>query len=133
MFSSAKASSSQNNRIDTLIGTSTSITGNIVATGVIRVDGKHTGDISTESDIVIGEGGYVKGDLKAVSVSILGNVEGNISCSGTLEILPTGSLTGDVEVANFSIGKGGIFNGKCSMVNKEVKKLQASSEINITG
>jgi cytoskeletal protein CcmA (bactofilin family) len=133
MFSSIKGSSNQNNRIDTLIGTSTCIMGNIQANGLIKVDGKHTGDITTEADIVVGEGGYIKGDLRAVNITISGNLEGNVYCSGTLEILPTGSLSGDVEVANFSIEKGGIFNGKCNMINNEVKKLEAPSERNILG
>lgn len=121
MFSGTKSAANQISRIDTLIGASTNITGNIIASGVIRIDGKYTGDISTESDVIIGEGAYIKGNVKAVNISISGNVEGNIICSGTLEILPTGCLIGDVEVANFSIGKGAVFNGNCSMVNRDTK------------
>jgi cytoskeletal protein CcmA (bactofilin family) len=133
MFSNTKTSTNQISKIDTLIGTSTNITGNIVATGVIRIDGKYAGDISTESDVIIGEGGYIKGNVRAVSVSISGNVEGNMCCSGTLEILSTGSLIGDVEVANFSIGKGAIFNGNCKMVNRDTKKINSTSEVGFIG
>jgi cytoskeletal protein CcmA (bactofilin family) len=134
MFSSGKKSTAkkpnvQSSRVDTLIGVSTNISGNINATGIIRVDGNYTGDITTESEVIIGEGGLVKGDIKAQNVSVSGSIEGNIKCSGVLEILPTGNLVGDIETNNLSISEGAVFNGKCSMISQEIKQIAESSEV----
>ena len=73
----------------------------------------------------IGEKAIISGDVTAVNVSLAGRVEGNVRCSGTLEIMLKGTLIGDVEVAGLSIQKGAIFSGKCHILSKEVDKLIA--------
>lgn len=128
MFTAAKGSAGQSNRIDTLIGASTSIIGNLNSSGVVKFDGKLNGDIVSESDVIIGEEAHINGSITAFNVSIAGNVEGNVKSSGTLEILSSGTLIGDVEVANFSIGKGAVFNGKCNMTSDRSKTLAVVNE-----
>jgi cytoskeletal protein CcmA (bactofilin family) len=128
MFSNSKGSNIQTNKIDTLIGPSTNITGNINATGIIRIDGCYTGDIFSESDVIIGEGASIKGNITAINVSVSGRVDGNIKSNGTLEILSSANVVGDVEVFNFSIDRGAAFNGKCIMIPKEVKQLAAVND-----
>ena len=125
MFSNPRKLTSASTKIDTLIGASTTITGNIDSTGTVRIDGTYTGDIVTISDVIIGKGAYVKGNIKATSVIISGTVEGNIRCTGFLELLPTATLTGDIEVANFSIENGSTFNGRCNTYTDDIKKLNA--------
>lgn len=102
-------------RIDTIIGPSSNIEGKINATGTVRIDGKYTGDIFTEEDVLVGENGVINGNISSRNVSISGKVDGNIICNGLLEILPTGHLDGDIEVKKISISDGAIFKGKCSM------------------
>jgi cytoskeletal protein CcmA (bactofilin family) len=102
-------------RIDTIIGPSSNIEGKINATGTVRIDGKYTGDIFTDEDVLIGENGIINGNISSRNVSISGKVDGNIICNGLLEILPTGHLNGDIEVKKISISDGAIFKGKCSM------------------
>lgn len=104
-----------NQRIDTLIGVETSITGTIHSDGVLRVDGVHNGDIDSKDDVVIGDGGKVNGNIYARNVSVSGEVKGNIICKGVLEILSTGIVDGDVQVEKLTINEGAIFNGKCIM------------------
>ena len=102
-------------RIDTIIGPSSNIEGKINTTGTIRIDGKYTGDIFTDEDVLVGENGIINGNINSRNVSISGKVDGNIICNGLLEILPTGHLDGDIEVRKISISDGAIFKGKCSM------------------
>lgn len=117
MFSANKKSSLSinNQKIDTLIGYETSITGTINSDGVLRVDGVHNGDIESKAEIVIGESGKVNGNIYARNVSVSGEVRGNIICKGVLEILSTGIVDGDVQVEKLTINEGAIFNGKCMM------------------
>jgi Integral membrane protein CcmA involved in cell shape determination len=128
MFSNAKSVNIQANKIDTVVGQFSNITGNINTTGVVRIDGIYTGDITTESDVIIGESAIVKGNIYALNISISGSLEGNLICQDTLEILPMGKLLGDAELNNFSVSKGAVFNGKCTMLLKENKSLKLLAE-----
>ena len=126
MFSGSKNTQVSSTKIETIIGFGTCIDGDIKSTGIVRVDGRCTGDIVTNADVIIGEGAFISGDIAAVNVSIAGKVEGNIRCTGVLEIMVKGTLIGDVEVTELSIQKGSVFNGKCSILSNEVDKLVAA-------
>lgn len=120
MFNNQKKSDN-NQKIDTIIGPSSNIEGKINASGTVRIDGKYTGDIFTDGDVIIGEDGVIDGNITAVNVSISGKVEGNVFCQNLLEILSTGHLNGDVEVKKLFISDGAVFRGKCNMnLNDEV-------------
>lgn len=133
MFLNSKNMNVQNNRIDTnridtLIGETTNIIGNINTAGVVKIDGKYTGDIFTEADLIVGETGFIKGNIEAENISINGYIEGNVKCLDTLEILANGKLYGDAELGNFCMSRGAIFNGKCTMTNKQCTSLKLSVE-----
>jgi len=102
-------------RIDTIIGKEATINGTIEAKGVLRVDGKVTGQLNTNGDIIISESGQIEADIKCRSISIAGTLQGNVEASGILEIEPSGKLYGDISVAKLSIGDGATFQGSCSM------------------
>ena len=129
MFKSPKNMPSNSGKINTLIGSTTNVTGNINATETIRVDGRYIGDIVTEADVIIGETAYIKGNITAVNVSLSGGLDGNVKCTGILEILIPGKLIGDVEVGGLSIEKGAIFNGKCNILYEQVKQLVAADKV----
>lgn len=127
MFSSSKKSksvSSSVGTIDTIIGVSSSMEGNINSNGIIRIDGKFKGDIVTKTDLIIGEQGYIEGHIIANNASVSGKIEGNIKCHELLEILPTGRVFGDIEVANMAINEGAIFKGNCKMVSETIEDIK---------
>jgi cytoskeletal protein CcmA (bactofilin family) len=114
MFNNSKKIS-DNIKIDTIIGPSSTIEGKISATGTVRIDGTYTGDIFSDADVIVGENGVINGNIHANNISVSGKVDGNVMCRGLLEILPTGRLDGDIEVNKISICDGAIFKGKCNM------------------
>ena len=117
MFESMKkkVDISVGNDIETVIGRSTVITGQIAGGGNIRVDGRVDGGISVSGDAVIGESGYVTGDVKASSLIVAGSVTGNADIEGNLSIYVTGQLVGDVKVRSLNIADGGVFQGHSEM------------------
>lgn len=125
MFSNSKNKQVSSTKVETVIGFGTCIDGDIKSTGILRIDGECNGDIVTNADVLIGEKATISGDITAANVSLAGRVEGNIRCSGTLEIMLKGTLMGDVEVSGLSIQNGAVFNGKCSILSNEVEKLVA--------
>lgn len=102
----------------TIIGTGSKFNGTLITVGIVRVDGYFSGEITVEGSVIVGENGYIKGNIKSSKVTIAGNVEGNIYCSGCLELTASGKLHGDIEVKNVSIEDGAVFTGKCSMIQQ---------------
>lgn len=109
-------------QVETIIGQNTQFTGNIIAKGSVRIDGELEGELSVEGDVVIGEAGKVKANMKARSAVIAGIQHGNLEVAGKLEILSTGKLYGDVKVGNLSIIEGAVFKGTCAMHDDGAQK-----------
>ncbi len=114
-------------KIDTLIGEGTNFSGNINAKGVVRIDGQIEGSIYTEGDLIIGESGVVNAEAKGKNITIAGKINGNVECSGKLELLPTGKIDGDIEVAELFIDSGATLQGKCNMY-QEKDNIKTSSK-----
>jgi cytoskeletal protein CcmA (bactofilin family) len=102
-------------KIQTIIGADTMITGNLHGAGPVRIDGKVDGEVSIESDIIIGAGAVVQAKLKGNNIQVAGKVVGNIEASGKLEILSTGVVEGDVIIHTLQIEDGAALIGNCSM------------------
>lgn len=106
-------------RIDTIIGYNTTVKGSINTSEGIRVDGKieasEGGLVSSSEQIVIGSEAEVKSNIEGKRVIVAGRVEGNIECIEALELLSTGSITGDVQTQSFYMEQGGLFEGNCKM------------------
>lgn len=107
---------------DTLIGTNTELVGNITSKGIIRIDGKITGNVTIQGDVFVGENACIKGDLTASNIHTAGSIEGNIFTSGILKLLSTSKLIGDIQVKSFVCEEGSIFEGRCKMVDDPNQK-----------
>lgn len=107
---------------DTLIGANTEISGNVISKGIIRIDGKVTGNVSIQGDIFVGENAFIKGDVNATNVHVAGLIEGNISSSGTLKLISSSKLIGDIQVKSFVCEEGSIFQGRCQMLDEPSEK-----------
>lgn len=108
-----------NENVDTVIGSKSSLEGNIDCEGSIRIDGKSKGDIRVDGDVFVGSGGLVVGNIVASNVHLSGTVEGNIHCNGILKIHCSARMYGDIEVGSFVADEGSIFHGKCSMLDTD--------------
>jgi cytoskeletal protein CcmA (bactofilin family) len=124
MFSNKKEIEQPKNSIDTLIASSTNITGDINASGTVRIDGNYRGNIETKSEVIVGTTGIIVGNIDAENVTVSGTIEGNIKCNGVLEILSSGNVNGDIEVNQLSINTGAVFNGKCTMLSEGTIKTE---------
>jgi cytoskeletal protein CcmA (bactofilin family) len=81
-----------------------------------RIDGKVTGKILSEGDLVVGEGGVVSGEIHVGRLYVSGKVEGTIRTSRRTELTAGGRILADIETPSLVIEDGGFFKGSCSMV-----------------
>lgn len=102
-------------KIETVIGPTADFNGHLKSDGGVRIDGAFEGLIETAGNVIIGEGAKVLADVNAKNVSVAGSVKGNITANGRLEILSTGRVWGDIQVASFLIDEGGVFRGQSLM------------------
>lgn len=102
-------------KVNTVIGKDTYFKGTIKAKGLIRIDGEMDGEIETQGDVVIGEGGKVALELKARNVAIAGRFEGNLEAEGKVEIKSSGVVIGSVKTNGLLVDDGAIFSGSMEM------------------
>ena len=135
MFGSRKniqtfSDSPGNKASTTIIGTYSNFEGTLNSEGTVRIDGVFNGMLNVDGNIIIGESGFVKGNINADRVTIAGRVEGNVSCKNTFELLSNGRLYGDIEAKNISIEDGAVFQGKCTMMPKEPVEIIEIQKLN---
>lgn len=101
--------------INTIIGDNSKIEGLLLTSDSTRVDGLLQGKILSESSVIIGEHGVIRGDIKAVDILIAGTVYGNIRADSKIEITGTGRVLGDMFTKTLVIDEGASFKGNCTM------------------
>ena len=75
--------------------------------------------------MIVGELGKVKGNIQAEHIMLFGYVEGDVVAKDLIEIMHTGKLIGDIEAANLTIQKGGLFSGTSKMaIRQEVVETE---------
>lgn len=107
----------------TIIAEGASISGELILTGNIQVDGLVKGTLRTVANVTISPTGMVDGTIFADKAIINGCFEGEVF-SKNVAILSNGNLKGEVTSTDFTIEKGGLFLGVSKTVtNDEVVNL----------
>lgn len=120
MFSANKKSSPiSNDKVDTLVGKSTTLEGTLTAEGTIRIDGNIIGEVIVSGNVIIGETSTVKGNIQADNAHVAGLVQGNVTAKSQLYMTTTAKLTGDITTKTVIIDEGAIFTGNCKIINEE--------------
>lgn len=97
------------------LGENTSIEGELHSNGDIHLDGRFSGNVICNGDLIIGETSHVSGDVKAKNIYISGNFKGTLEASELLEISSIGKVEGDIKGSQLTIQEGGIYKGKVNM------------------
>ncbi len=100
--------------IESTIGPNTHVKGDIQGDGGLRVEGIVEGTIELTGNLVIGESGKIRAEIKANNVSIAGAVLGNITAN-RVEILDTGRVWGDLTTKSLLINEGAYMHGQTIM------------------
>lgn len=102
--------------IESVIANGVEIKGDIISQGSLRIDGGVDGKLNVKGDIILGEKGRIKGEIKVDNFIVAGRVEGNVLASGRFEITANGYFKGDVTCSILTIEEGGILDGSSRMV-----------------
>lgn len=120
MFFKNKTSKPQN-RIDSLIGTETSIVGDLTFAGGLRVDGRVRGNVfeseGQPGTLVLSEQGRIEGVIRVSHVVVNGTVLGPVHAGEYVELQGKSRVTGDVFYKTLEMHVGAIVEGK--LVHRE--------------
>lgn len=105
-----------------LISKGTTITGNMICGGDIRIDGHLKGNIVNQGKLVTGPDSEIKGDINVESAKIAGTIIGNVTVNGTLEIEKTARLEGIIVTNGLIIHEGADLNAEINSRNNSIQK-----------
>lgn len=77
------------------------IEGDVVVPGALVIHGNIEGNVKTGSDLLIGEGAVITGDIYAKNLVIQGKVFGNLFIDNVLIVKERTVISGEINAANF--------------------------------
>ncbi len=107
----------------TIIGSGTTITGNMQCNGDIRIDGILKGNLIAKAKVIIGAGGLVEGDIEGKQADLMGTVRGTLKISDLLYLHAKSIVDGDIYAGQLQIDSLASFNGQCKMVGNVTGSL----------
>ncbi len=100
----------------TIIGPSISIKGEITGEGDLTVQGQVEGIIDfKKNNATIGGTGRIKADINGRSITIEGEVEGNLLGEKKIVLRPSGRVHGDMRAPAINLEEGAKFKGNIAM------------------
>jgi len=101
-----------NQSAKTMMGEDVEVVGSIKSASSIQIDGKLSGDLTCSGNAIIGASAHIKGNLSVDSVTVHGQINGNINAKDRIELKSTANLNGDIRGKRLSVEDGVTFIGK---------------------
>jgi len=92
-----------------------SIKGTVKFSAELLIDGEVEGKIQSGGVLTIGEHAKIRGEIRTKSVSVRGNVDGNIFASERCELQAGCTLKGDIEAPRFVVDENATFLGSAKV------------------
>lgn len=124
-----------------LIGKGVEISGDIVFTGVLRVEGRVTGSLVSESGtLMVEQAARVEARVDVGICIISGIVEGNLSAKSRVEVHKTARVRGDLTTPVLLVEEGAVVNGNVGMASQassnsveSIRPRDAEEQVRVKG
>ena len=111
-----------------ILSSGVKVEGKFYSDGNVRVDGKILGEVKVNGNLTLGETCEIKGDVKAMNVTISGNIEGTVTASDKIILDLKSSLKGDLFAKVLIIEEGAKFDGRSTMSQTAIKPPSTNNE-----
>ncbi|WP_423681361.1 MULTISPECIES: bactofilin family protein [unclassified Undibacterium] len=102
--------------IDSLIGSTTRIEGDLHFKGGLRIDGHIRGNVIADTEslsmLVISEQAVIDGEVRAAHLVVNGVINGPVFSTELLELQPKAKISGDVHYKTLEMLSGALVSGK---------------------
>jgi cytoskeletal protein CcmA (bactofilin family) len=109
---------------DTILSEDIDFTGTLSFEKPFLIRGRLTGSIGAQGLLVVDEGAVVNANINGSKVVIRGAVKGDVTAAEKVEVSGTGSLKGNVTAPEVSMETGCVFNGRCTMEERDRTKVE---------
>ena len=106
------ASASRKELKESIIATGLTFEGKIEGSGHVRISGRFKGDIHVDGTLTIEPDAHLAGSVRAGSVIVAGEIEGNIESAQKVELHQTGVINGDVNSGSLTVASGARMRGR---------------------
>jgi cytoskeletal protein CcmA (bactofilin family) len=97
---------------ESLIAADLTIEGKIEGSGHVRIAGSFKGDVHVQGNLTIEAGARLTGQVRAHTVTVGGELQGNIEAAARVELLETGIVAGDVKAGSLTVAAGSRMRGQ---------------------
>lgn len=91
------------------------IKGDVVFSDLLRVHGNVNGRVSSEHELLVGEGGLVEGEVTVGRLVVAGTVRGTVRAKDRVVIHGTGRVFAEVFAPTLVVDEGGVLEGPVHM------------------
>jgi len=98
-----------------IIASGMQVVGDIVAEGIVKVEGTVRGSMQVGRQVLVAKGGLVEGDIHTREAILGGEVRGGVVASERIEVQPTCVVHGDLTTPMLLVQEGGEVNGVLRM------------------
>jgi cytoskeletal protein CcmA (bactofilin family) len=95
------------------------IKGDVVFLDLLRVHGQVNGKVSSEHELLVGEGGVVEGEIAVGRLVVAGTVKGTVRVRESLMIHSTGRVLAEVFAPTLIVDEGGVLEGAVHMARSD--------------
>jgi cytoskeletal protein CcmA (bactofilin family) len=113
-------------RQESIFGASVTIDGKIQSDGDVRIAGKFKGEIQIKGDLTVEKGARIAAKINADTVTIGGEVEGNVLASSQVRLLETAQLVGDIKGSTLTVAAGSRMRGHVEFGWSELRRARSS-------
>ncbi|MES3022187.1 MAG: polymer-forming cytoskeletal protein [Pseudomonadota bacterium] len=107
--------------IDTLVGFSARIEGNLHFTGGLRIDGEVHGNVSggegPDNLLIVSEHARIEGEVRCANIVVNGTIAGPVYSTHLLELQPKGRIVGDVHYKLLEMHGGSMVTGRLTYIH----------------
>ncbi|WP_281300544.1 MULTISPECIES: polymer-forming cytoskeletal protein [unclassified Iodidimonas] len=96
-------------------------------TGTARIDGRLTGKIYADH-LIVGETGYVAGEISGQSAEISGTLEQSITLKKKLKVMKSGRVSGRISYGSIDIDEGATITGELHTDSDKTSGVFSDSE-----
>ena len=112
-----------------ILGESTEYTGKLSFSGIVRIDGKFSGDIDSDGKLVLGKDAYFEGVIRVSELVVHGTVSGELLISKRTVLHQTAKVSGNVATKLLVMEEGAELSGSLQMGDSAEKIVAETASV----
>lgn len=97
---------------ESVISAGLTFEGKIDGSGHVRISGRFKGDVHVDGSLTVESGAHLAGSVRAGSVVVAGEIEGNIEGAQRVELHQSGIVNGDISAGSLTVADGARMRGR---------------------